>query len=208
MTVLDCIGEYVNGIDYRVPIFTNDIYGYVIDRIPGTKRAVLNEYIARYAKSNPEFVRHQKGIYYKTVVTPFGKAGISYTELVKRVYLIDGGEVVGYETGPSFMNKIGLTTQVPTHTYLATERARVTVVDCTDRLLLLKPIIKVTKGNYRYLQLLDMLDNRMKVRIEAENYREILRQHIDTYQLNFENLLRYARYYKNNKIYARVAELA
>lgn len=208
MTVMDCIGEYVNGVEYRVPIFTNDIYKYVEKRVPKVRKSVLNEYVIRYAKNNPEFVRYQKGIYYRTIVTPFGEAGISYVELIRRVYLLDGDEVVGYETGPSFMNKIGLTTQMPTHTYLATERARVIVAAHNDRLLLLKPITKVTKDNYRYLQFLDLLDNRMKVKIEAENYQEILRNYIDAYSLNFELLLRYARMYKNNKIYVRIAELA
>lgn len=208
MTVMDCIGEYVGGVDYRIPIFTNDIYKYVETRIPDVRKDVLNEYVTRYAKSNPEFVRYQKGIYYKTVTTPFGKVGISYTELIKRMYLMDGDEVFGYETGPSFMNKIGLTTQMPTHTYLVTERTRVVVAEDNDRLLLFKPIIKVTKDNFRYLQFLDLLDNRMKVRIEAENYQEILRNYVDKYKLNFELLLCYARYYKNNKIYGRIAELA
>ena len=208
MTVMDCIGKYVGGIDYRVPIFTNDIYKYVEEQIPGVRKDVLNEYVTRYAKNNPEFIRHQKGVYYKTVITPFGKAGISYAELIKRTYLADGNEVFGYETGPSFMNKIGLTTQMPAHTYLATERTRVVVAGENDRLLLLKPITKVTKENYRYLQFLDLLNNRMKVRIEAENYQEILRKYIDNYGLNFELLLCYARYYKNNKIYIRLAELA
>ena len=62
--------------------------------------------------------------------------------------------------------------------------------------------------NYRYLQFLDLLDNRMKVKFETENYREILRRYIDAYDLNFEILLFYAKYYKNNRIYGNLAELA
>lgn len=208
MTVMECIDQYVNGIDCRVPIFTNDIYKYVIERIPNVRKNLLNEYMTRYAKSNPDFIRHQKGIYYKTLTTPFGKAGIIYAELIKRMYLADGGNVFGYETGPSFMNKIGLTTQMPTHTYIATQRTRSIVKDNNDKLLLWKPITKITKENFRYLQFLDLLDNRMKVKMEAENYQDILRNFIDTHNLDFELLLCYARYYKNNKIYGRLADLA
>lgn len=207
MTVMKCISEYVSSIAYCVPIFTTDIYKYVEKHIPGVKKGVLNEYIVRYAKSNSEFIRYQKGIYYKTTITPFGKAEISYTELVKRVYLSDGDEVFGYETGPSFMNKIGLTTQMPTHTYLATQRARSVAVD-KDKLFLLKPMTKVTKENFRYLQFLDLLDNHMNIKIEAENYSEILRNYIDTYRLDFEKLLSYAKFYRNNKIFIRIAEFA
>ena len=145
MTVMNCIGEYVSQIAYCAPIFTNDIYKYVEKHIPGVKKSSLNECIVRYANSNPEFIRYQKGIYYKTTITPFGKAEISYTELIKRVYLFNDDEVFGYETGPSFMNKIGLTTQMPAHTYLATERTRSCATLNKDRLFLLKPIMKVTK---------------------------------------------------------------
>lgn len=208
MTVMNNIGEYVNSVAYCVPIFTNDIYKYVERYIPGVTKGLVNEYIIRYAKCHPEFIRYQKGIYYKTTSTPFGKAEINYTELVKRVYLFDTNEVFGYETGPSFMNKIGLTTQVPAHTYIATERARSTITLGKDRLVLLKPVVKVTKDNYHYLQFLDLLDNRMNINIEAANRLDILRNYIDTYRLDFEKLLSYAKYYKNNKMFIGIAELA
>lgn len=115
MTVIDCIGKYVDQAKARVPIFTNEIYNYVEQKLPNVKKNLFNEYIIRYAKANPTFVRHKRGIYYKTVVTPFGKAGISYPDLIKKVYLTNGDNVIGYESGPSYMNKIGLTTQIPSH---------------------------------------------------------------------------------------------
>lgn len=191
---MDCIGEYVRNIECRVPIFTNDIYRYALMRFPELRKNVLNEYVTRYAKRHSEFIRYKKGI--------------CYTELIKRVYLLNGNEVCGYETGPSFMNKIGLITQMPAYTYLATERVRTTIAVEDDRLFLLKPVTKVTKDNYRYLQFLDLLDNRMKIKFDAKNYKEILRNYIDTYRLNFETLLSYARLYKNNKLFIGIAELA
>lgn len=124
MTVIDCIGKYVDQAKARVPIFTNEIYNYVEQKLPNVKKNLFNEYIIRYAKANPTFVRHKRGIYYKTVVTPFGKAGISYPDLIKKVYLTNGDNVIGYESGPSYMNKIGLTTQIPSHTYIVTERTK------------------------------------------------------------------------------------
>ena len=208
MTVIDCIGEYVDQAKERIPIFTNEIYNYVKQKLPNVKKNLFNEYITRYAKANPKFVRHKKGIYYKTVVTPFGIAGISYPDLIKKVYLTNGDNVIGYESGPSYMNKIGLTTQIPSYTYIVTERAKYAVLDESDKILLLKPVIKVNNENYRYLQFLDMLDNKMKIKIEAKNPNLILRGYIDRYGLNFERLLGFARQYKNNKIYPQLAELA
>ncbi len=208
MTIMECIGEYIGKMEMRVPIFSNDIYGYVAQRIPAVQKGVVNAYIVRYEKANPDFVRYHKGVYYRTIITPFGEAGIRYTELIKRTYMEEGDNIIGYETGPSYMNKLGLTTQMPTCTYLATEKKR-TVFSMEDtNLLLWRPVTQVNRENYRYLQFLDILDNRQKVKIESENYREILRKYIDDYALSFEKLLWYARYYKNNQVYQGLAELA
>ena len=208
MSIIKYIDEYVLASESRAPIFTDDLYEYVAKRVPGLKKDVLNAYISRYEKANPDFIRHQKGIYYKTVTTPFGKANINFTELIKKTYLANGAEVYGYETGPSLMNKLGLTTQMPSQTYIATERVRVRITGTEGQIHLMKPLADISNDNYRYLQLLDVLDNRMKIEIEAENYLEILRNYIDKHELNFELMLYYAGFYKNNRIYGKIAELA
>lgn len=207
MGIIDCIAEYIDKVDHRVPIFTADIFDYVERKIPGVRRDLLNVYITRYAKNNPNFVRYQKGIYYKTVTTPFGRASINYTDLIRRTYLTDETDVYGYETGPSFMNKLGLTTQMPAHTYIVTERNRVILAE-DKSIFLIKPMTDITKDNYRYLQFLDILDNRLNVIIEAQNTKEILRSYIDKHSLDFELMLYYAGYYRNNRLYARIADLA
>lgn len=205
MNILECIDEYVKGVQPGRPIFTEDIYGYVAQRFPGVQRDVVNTNIARYARINENFVRYQKGIYYLATNTPFGKSGIRYSELLKRKYLVDGDRIIGYETGPSYMNKMGLTTQMPADIFLATDRTK----GADERgIVIVKPVMRINNDNYRYLQFLDMLDNRMKVKIEADNYRDILREYIDVHNLDFERLMYYARYYKNNRIYSGIAELA
>lgn len=208
MYVMDYIREYVGQAEMRVPILTNDIYEYVRFRKPNVQRNVVNEYIIRYGKENPNFMRYKKGVYYKTEDTPFGKAGIKYPELIKRAYLQDGNEIIGYETGPSFMNKIGLTTQMPNYTYLATERIKNSYVDKKSGICLIKPVVNITNENYRYLQFLDMLENRMNVTIENENYREVLRNHMMRFDLSFEGLIGYARFYNNQNVFIKLSELA
>lgn len=208
MNVMQCIDEFVQKVEVRVPVYTNEIYEYVKSELPNTDKAIFNVSLQRYEKRNPDFVRYQKGVYYKVLHTPFGVAGIDIIEFIKRKYLVNGNDVIGYESGPSYMNKIGLTTQMPNMTYIVTTKTRYTTEDKKDGIYLIKPVIKINRDNYRYLQLLDMLDNKMKVKIEADNYQEILRKHIDTYGLSFERLIGYAKYYNNNKVYAGLSELA
>ena len=85
MGVMDYIREYVEQTEMRVPILTSDIYEYVRLRMPNVQKNVLNEYIVRYSKVNPNFVRHKKGVYYRTEDTPFGKAGIKYPEHINKI---------------------------------------------------------------------------------------------------------------------------
>lgn len=207
MKITECIDTFVKAAEVGAPIFTDDLYQYVAAHLPTLQRDVLNTYVQRYSKINPLFVRLRRGIYYKTTVTPFGKAGIRYAELVKRVYLSDGGEVFGYETGPSFMNKIGLTTQMPRCIYIATDRPR-SQLEGGERIKLVKPVTAVTKENYRYLQFLDLLANHEQVAIEAPNRQEILRHLVEQYGLGFEPLVHYARFYKSDRVYRQLGSIA
>lgn len=207
MTIMQYIDEYVNKAVARVPIYTNEIYDYVRSKLPNTEKATFNMTLQRYAQKRADFLRYKKGIYYKTFQTPFGTAGIDTMMLIKKTYLLNGNEVIGYESGPSYMNKLGLTTQMPKFTYIVTQKARFNT-EKTDELFLVKPTVKITDENYRYLQFLDVLDNKMQVPIEAVNYKQILRRQISAYNLSFEKLIGYAKYYKNTKVYEGLSEIA
>ncbi len=208
MNITKYIDDFVKNVKLRMPIYTDDIYAYVKLNLPNVSKATFNMTLQRYQKNNPDFIRYRKGIYYKSMHTPFGDSGIDVVELIKRKYLETHDEIIGYESGPSYMNKIGLTTQMPNMTYIVTSKARYAKKDKEVGICLLKPVIRVSNDNYRYLQLLDMLENKMNVNIEAQNYREILRKQIISYNLNFEKLIGYAKYYDSVKVYKGLSELA
>ncbi len=54
--------------------------------------------------------RFQKGVYYRAKQTAFGKARPREELLEAQLLTCRGNEIIGYETGFSLMNKIGLTT--------------------------------------------------------------------------------------------------
>ena len=54
----------------------------------------------------PELRCYQKGIYYRTSVTPFGEVGINKEKLIADKYLLPN---IGYETGFTVMHQLGLT---------------------------------------------------------------------------------------------------
>lgn len=208
MTVMQCAEEYIKKAEPRRPLYTNEIYEYVKAKMPNIDKATLNMTLQRYEKKHVDFLRYRKGVYYKTVQTPFGIAGIDRTELIKRTYIFNGNEVIGYESGPSYMNKIGLTTQMSKTLYITTNRTRYTTENKKEGICFIKPVLQITRENYRYLQFLDVLDNKMKIRVENENYKEVLRNQIDSFGLSFEKLIGYAKFYNNFKVYAELSELA
>lgn len=203
MNIIKCIDEYVKVAESRVPIFTQDIFAHVVDCYPNIGRGVVNEYITRYAKKNPNFVRYQKGIYFRTEQTPFGKLAIDRAELIKRTLIYDGGTMIGYETGPSYMNKIGLTTQIPRQTFIATAKRRGLHI---EGLQVVRAKTEVSEDNYRYLQLLDMMDNRFNVSFDADRT-QIFRDYIIRNKLSYEKLIGYATMY-NPKVFREIANTA
>ncbi len=208
MNLNKCIDEFIKNIEAGVPIFSNDIYEFVKSKLTKIEKPTFNMTLQRYEKSNDAFIRYQKGIYYRTALTPFGLSKIDKTLLIKRLYLSHKEEVFGYESGPSYMNKIGLTTQIPSLTYVATNKVRYSILDEEDKIRFIKPVIPIDKDNYRYLQLLDILDNKMNIEIEANNYIEILRKEISKNNLNFETLIHLAAYYNSRKVYLGLSKIA
>ena len=208
MTVMTCIDEYINNKPIATPIYTSDIFNYVKKVVSDLNKAKFNTYMQRYEIKNPDLVRYQKGIYYKTVDTPFGKVQIDYFKVIVRKYIQDENNIYGYESGPSLMNSLGLTTQVPRLTYIVTNNIRYRYQDSQLGIKFLKPVVEVNKDNYRYLQLLDILANKEGIHIEVDYYKDIYKKFIKQFHLDFKKLFGYSYYYHNENVYEQLAELA
>ena len=206
MNYMEIIDDFVKNIDYQTPIFTKNIYEYVKEFDDDVDQMLLNMYIKRYMDKNDFFVRYAKGIYYKTINTPFGKAPINIKQLYKMLFLYDGEDIIGYETGPSFMTKLGLTTQMAKKVYFTTENNRNTIVK--DFVELVKPVTDVNQYNYKYLQILDVINNKFNVYFEVDNPDDIIYEYIKRNSLSFEKLLYYAKFYNNSNLFFRIANIA
>ena len=207
--VMTYIEEYIGTIAPRKPIFTQDIFEYVAARECQTDKQVVNEYVVRYAKKHPEFKRYKKGIYYKAMYTAFGEAGIDMQALAMRLYIGNDGVPMGYESGPSLMNKMGLTTQLPKYTYITTQKTERSAPCEISGYFLVKPVTKITPENKPYLQFLDVLENRFSVQLNVSDAKAVYRRFMAAHGLTFEKLLYYAGFYKSKAgLYAKIAGLA
>ncbi|MFA5433853.1 MAG: DUF6088 family protein, partial [Candidatus Paceibacterota bacterium] len=135
--------------------------------------------------------RFQKGVYYRARQTVFGTARPSEELIEAQLLTRRGDEIIGYETGFSLMNKIGLTTLVPKKREIATNAYRKKI---DDRIIIVrKPVISVNADNFRYLQFLDIIRDLPKALIDAENPKALLHAFMERNKLDTVKVLKYAK---------------
>ncbi len=141
--------------------------------------------------------RFQKGVYYRAKQTAFGKARPREELLEAQLLTCRGNEIIGYETGFSLMNKIGLTTLVPTKREIATNAYHKNV---DDRFIIVrKPVVTVNAGNFRYLQFLDVIRDLPEASVDAANPKAILHSFAAKNKLDPIVVLTYARRFYSKK---------
>ena len=211
MTYVVFISDFLLGIDAGIPIYTKQIAYEMSKKFNLTQKdasAAVSVALKRIMDSNklPELRLYQKGIYYKTKITPFGEIGINKEQLIADKYILPH---IGYETGLNLMNQLGLTTQISNERIIATNMAK----DCvrTDKKLgvtIKPPKTLINSQNRKYLQLLDALDLIDKTPIDEEKPFDIIARYIKNENMQYGKLLAYADSYYNQKTILHLAHTA
>lgn len=214
MNIYKLVLEYIEQYPEDEPIFIEDIKKYIIQKCENDnnqENILKNINVIFNRLKNEGIIKAEyKGVYYKPVITMFGEMGLDHRKLIQLKYLKDrDGNVKGYIVGAKLFNKLGLTTLVPNVTDIVTNECKYhKQYDRNLRVYITKPKIKITNENYRYLQFIDILDNKDNIHIEAENADEILYSIIDECNLDFEKIIKYARETNNKKILDKLFVLA
>lgn len=204
MTYMDYTQDLLEQMPDCTPIYTKWIAEKLSSRFtlkPKEAAAATSVAVKRIMDANivPSLRFYQKGIYFRTVVTPFGERGIDMERLIADKYLLPDK---GYETGLILLYHMGLTTQIPKEYVIATNAAK----ECarTDKKLgvtIKPPKIEINVDNKCFLQTLDALELLDKAPIDVEQPYEIIANHIRKNGLSYETLLFFAyRYYNKNTI--------
>jgi len=134
-----------------------------------------------------------KGIFYKPKQTVFGE--LRPTDgLIMQDYLYDNGKRVAYITGTYLYNQMGLTTQVPNVSKIASFNRRMFVQRGNIKASPVKSYLPITESNYQLLGYLDALkdwNNIPDLDIEQgiKRLRSILKDYNDQQQ---KQLVKYA----------------
>lgn len=97
-----------------------------------------------------------KGVFYKPKQSVFGEIAPNYEDQL-RLYLFENGKRIGYETGVSLYNKMGLTTQMAYQIKIASRSKRIFINRGALKASAVKSYVEVTEDNYQLLGLLDAI---------------------------------------------------
>lgn len=151
-------------------------------------------------------VRLQKGTYCRAKQTVFGKLCPSKDELATQMLMRVEGRVTGYETGASALNKLGLITLLPRNREIATNNYRARLPEGCH-VAARKPVTEVDNENWRYLQLIDAVDNLPRFPIDVEHPERQLRSFAERQKLDPMLLITTARKYYSQKTTLRLVDL-
>lgn len=190
-------GEFIMNkiadIPYGQPV-QNDIIAEAMAEeyaIPLHKaKPVTNVTLKRLADKG-QIERFQKGVYYRAKQTVFGMARPSAESLEVQLLIRRGDDIIGYETGVSLMNQIGLTTFVPKKRVIATNAYR--KIMNSKYIVARKPVITVNANNFRYLQLLDLINDLPEAPVDAVNPKAVLHAFAKKNALDTVEALTYAK---------------
>ena len=149
--------------------------------------------------------KYKKGIYYRTEKTSFGEYGIDKKRLIQQRYL-DGN--TGYETGYKILHRLGLTTQMPSGTEIATNRAKEKRYDKELGVVVRPPKTIVSKDNLLYLKILDVMALMNKAPIDVNDPYEVISNYIEENKLDFTRLLGFASKYYGQEVLEKIAKTA
>lgn len=154
--------------------------------------------------------RYENGVYYLPKPSKFNlEVGLNLEIVLEYKYLMDDGKKCGYISGMLFYNLMGLTSQVPALYQIVTNKAttnyRETNVGKT-KLIIKKPRVTVTEGNYKILQFLDLiLDVDVFSEIEGKELNKRLSKYMRDVSLNVADMKAYFKYYPD-KLYKNLVE--
>lgn len=151
--------------DLNTPIFINDI------EIDGVSSDNIRQCFSRLVK-NKLIKRYVNGIYYFPKKTIIGESTLSFEDVIFRKYINADSKIIGYYTGLSFLNKLGMTTQVPNVIEVTTniEKSKKRDINIKDRKIILRRgKVLINNDNYKILQFLDIF-NQVELYQVKENY--------------------------------------
>lgn len=180
--------EYLlNLYGYNEPIFYNEI------RYKNYSRPWLQKELTALCKQE-KLLRFEKGIYYIPNVTMLGVSRMDAKKVINKKYIDNGKDIIGYYSGVTFLNMLGLSAQVPnvSEIYTNNENARIREVPVgSQRVILRKAREKISRDNVAVLSFLELMNFTDAAFYDGEKT-EIVKQYMEKTGITQKAILKYA----------------
>lgn len=204
----DLLSQYIENQEPDKPILTTQVIQYVARETGLDKaevRKAVNVNMARLEKAD-QIIRIEKGVYCQKIKTAFGYYTPDKETLFCRRLLYDDDNVIGYETGLSILNRIGLASQMPKKKCIATN-LYTKRVPFGIQVEIRRPSTDVNCSNYRYLQILDMIRDLDNAPVDVAKPEELLKGVVESLELSTDALIFMARKFYTPRILIKTIDI-
>ena len=109
-----------------------------------------------------KIVRFEKGVYYIPTITALGTSSLNPRKVIEKKYIGTRGEKIGYYSGITFLNQLGISTQMPNTIEIFTNRETSTVREIrvgNQKVLLRRARAEITSDNVDVQSFLEMMNS-------------------------------------------------
>lgn len=186
-----------------------ELYNYLVEKY-GYNEAILlkeigfNDYSLSWIKKTVaglceegKLLRFEKGVYYIPTETILGKSKLDPRKVIVKKYINNGNNIIGYFSGVTFMNMLGLSAQMPNRMELYTniECSKVREVPIGSwKILLRRARAKVTTDNAATMSLLELM-NFTNSSFYDDEKRKIVADYIEKNYITRTSVSKYAPYF-------------
>jgi predicted transcriptional regulator of viral defense system len=203
--VIDKIQNWSAGEPVTTAVVADDLACFFGMDIENAKK-ITNVNMKRLADKG-KLIRVKKGVYGKVKETSFGRLIPNADEMITSFFLREGNNAIGYITGPTLLNAIGLCSLIPKERHIATNHYRRQIPDGA-KIRVHKPVATVNNENVRYFQAIEMFTAMEQYPIDTENPDIILRGLLQKNNIDNERLILYARKHCGQKALLKTIDVA
>ena len=170
---------------YNEPILLEEI------SFNGFSKPWINKQLAKYVKTG-ELIRFDKGVYYVPKKTILGPSKLNPQKVIERKYINNKD---GYYSGASFLNQLGLSTQVPNviEIYTNNESAKVREINVGSiKVLLRKARTTINSSNVAVQSFLELM-NSVSPSFFDEERKQITAKYIKDTGITRNDITKYAK---------------
>lgn len=149
-----------------------------------------------------KLIKFDSGIYYIPQDTPFGKSKLNPNKVIEKKYINNGSDVIGYYSGVSFLNMIGMSTQIANkiEIYTNNETANFREVSVgKQRIILRRARVNITKENAPVLSLLEMM-NFVSPDFFGETEKKLASEYVEKNRIMRSDITKYAPYFPDKSL--------